>query len=123
VVVPTQAAPAQAIATHGVVDVTPTKTSDGRDMRVGTSNAKAGVATVDEVAVREAEIRVDGVQVSPCVPVQETEQACAMRWGVAGVEELCGRVLSECMRKDGTRDSDPPGDSVSRHWDEQRVMR
>jgi hypothetical protein len=97
VVVPTQAAPAQAIATHGVVDVTPTKTSGGGDMRVGASIAKAEVETVDEVAVREAEIRVDwdSVQVNPCGPVLVTEQACAMRWGVAGVEEGKSSV-AEC---------------------------
>jgi hypothetical protein len=49
-------AAAQAIETHGVVDiaaldVTPTKTSGGRDMWVGASGAKTEVATVDEVAI------------------------------------------------------------------------
>jgi hypothetical protein len=49
-------------------------------MWVGTSSAKADVATVDEVAIGEAGLRIDrdGVQVSPCVPALETEQACAM---------------------------------------------
>jgi hypothetical protein len=58
-------------------------------MRVGASSSKAVVATVVEVAVGEADIRVDedGVQVSPCLPALETEQACVMRWGVA-----CDRV-------------------------------
>jgi hypothetical protein len=52
------------MATRGVVDiaaldVTPTKTSGGGDMWVGASGAKAEVATVDEVAIGEVEIRVD----------------------------------------------------------------
>jgi hypothetical protein len=39
-------------------------------MRIGVGGAKAEVATIDVVAIREAEIRVDwdGVQVSPRVP-------------------------------------------------------
>jgi hypothetical protein len=43
--------------------------------------AKEEVVTVDEVAVKEAEILVnwDGVQVSPRVPALETEQAREMR--------------------------------------------
>jgi hypothetical protein len=38
-------------------------------------------ATVDEVAIGEAETLVDwdSVQVRPCVPALETEQACVMR--------------------------------------------
>jgi hypothetical protein len=63
----------QAFAAHGVVDVaaldmTATKASCGGDVRVGASCAKVEVATVDEVAVREAEIRGhrDGVQVRWC---------------------------------------------------------
>jgi hypothetical protein len=58
------------------------------------------VATVDVVFVTEAEMRVDGdgVQVSPRVPVLETEQARAMRWGLVSMEEFCGRALSECDR-------------------------
>jgi hypothetical protein len=60
----TQAAPAEAIATQGVINiaalyVTPTKTSGGGDPWVGACSAKAEVATVDEVAVGEAEMRVD----------------------------------------------------------------
>jgi hypothetical protein len=49
-------------------------------MRVGASSCKAEVAKVDEVTVREVEIRVDGggVQVRPCMTALETEQACAM---------------------------------------------
>jgi hypothetical protein len=93
VVAPTRAAAAEAIAAHGVVDVaaldvTTTKESCGGDVRVGASGAKAEVATVDEVAVREAEVRGhrDGVQVSPSVTAFETEQTCAMLWGVAGLE-------------------------------------
>jgi hypothetical protein len=128
VVVPTRAAAAEAIAAHGVVgvaalDVTTTKASGGGDVRVGASCAKPQVATVDEVAVGEAEIRGDrdGFQVSPSVPALETEQVRAMRWGVAGSEEFCGRALSQCLRKGGTRCPDLPGDSVSRHWDERRV--
>jgi hypothetical protein len=81
----TQSAPAQAITTHGMfdiatLDVNITRTSVGGDVWVGASSAKAEVATVDEVAVKEAETRVDrgGVQVSPRVPALETEQACAM---------------------------------------------
>jgi hypothetical protein len=62
VVVPTQAAPTQAIATHGVVnvaalDVTTIKTCGGGDMWVDASSYKAEVASVDDVAVREANIR------------------------------------------------------------------
>jgi hypothetical protein len=98
----TRAAPAQAIATHGVVDiagldVTSTKTSSGRDMWVGASSAKAEMATVDEVAIGEPQIRVDrdGVQVSPHVPALETEQACAMRLEVPRVEYFCGGALIE----------------------------
>jgi hypothetical protein len=61
------------------LDMTTTKTSGGGDMRVGASSAKARVATVDEVAVIEAEIRVDrgSVQVVPQMPVLGTEEAYA----------------------------------------------
>jgi hypothetical protein len=110
VVMPTRAAAAEAIATHGVVDaaaldVTTTKASGGGDVRVGASCAKAEVAFIDEVAVGEAEIRSDrdGVQVSPSVPALETEQARVMRWGVAGSEEFCSRALSQCLHKGRTR--------------------
>jgi hypothetical protein len=72
VVVPTRAAAADAIAPQGAVDVaalglTTTKASGGGDVRVGASCAKAEVSTVDQVAVRETEIRGDrdGVQVGP----------------------------------------------------------
>jgi hypothetical protein len=97
-----------------------TKTSGGGDMRVGASSHKAKVATVDEVAVREVEMRVcrDGIQVSPSLPALEAEQACAMRWGVASVEECCGRALIECVRTGGTRGPDLPGDIIRPHWDE-----
>jgi hypothetical protein len=93
-------------------------------MWVGASSTKAEVATA-QVAVGEAEIRVDrdGVQVSPCVPALETEQACAMRRGVASVEELCSRALSGCVRKCGTCDPDLPADIVRRQWDERGASR
>jgi hypothetical protein len=98
-----RAAPAQAIVTHGVVDVAAldaTTTDAGGDeyMWVGASGVKAEVATVDELANREAGIRVDrnSVQVSRCAPALETEQSCAMRWEVASVEEFSGRALSSC---------------------------
>jgi hypothetical protein len=130
VVVPTRVAAAEAIAAHGVVDVaaldvTTTKASGGGDVRVGASCAKAEVATIDEVAVGEAEIRSDrdDVQVSPSVPALETEQARAMRWGVAGSEEFCSRALSQCLRKGGARCQHLPGDSVRRHWHERKVRR
>jgi hypothetical protein len=57
------------------LDMTTTKASCGGDVRVGACGAKAEVAAVDEVAVREAEIRGhgDGVQVSPSVTALETE--------------------------------------------------
>jgi hypothetical protein len=106
VVVPTRAAAAEALAYHGVVDVaaldvTTRNASGGGDVRVVASCAKAEVATVDEVAVGETEIRGDrdGVQVSPSMPALETEQARATRWGVAGSEEFCSRALSQCLRK------------------------
>jgi hypothetical protein len=99
VVVPTQAAATEAIAAHGVVDIaaldaTTTKASGG-DVRVGSSCTKAQVATVDEVAVGGAEIQGDrdGVQMSPCMPALETEQAHTMRQGVVGSEEFCSRTL------------------------------
>jgi hypothetical protein len=94
-------------------------------MWVGTSSAKAEVATGDEVAVREAEIRVDqdGVQVSLHVPALETEQACTMRWDVASVEEICGRALVKRVQKGGTRNPDLPGDIFRPHWGERRVRR
>jgi hypothetical protein len=102
VVVSTRAAPAEAIAAHGVIDVAaldgPTiKASCGGDVWVGASCVKSKVATVDEVAIREAGIwgDWDGVQVSPSVSALETEQARTMRWGVASVEEFCGRALSQ----------------------------
>jgi hypothetical protein len=130
VVVPTRATAAQAIAAHGVVDVaaldvTTTKASGGGDVRVGASCAKAEVATVDEVAVGEAEIRVDrdGVQVSPSVTALETEQTCAMRWGVAGLEEFCSRALCQRLQKSGARCPDLPGYSVSRHRHERGIGR
>jgi hypothetical protein len=123
VVVLTRAAAAEAIAAHGVVDVaaldvTTTNGSGGGDVRVGASGTKAEVAAVDEVAITEAEIRGDrdGVQVSPVVTALETEQARAIRWGVARLEE-------QRLQKDRTRCPDLPCDSVSRHWDERRVRR
>jgi hypothetical protein len=104
VVVPTRAAAAEAIAALCLVDVaaldvTTTKASRGGDVRVGASCAKAEVATVDEVAVGETEIRGDrdGVQVGTRVPALETKQACAMRRRVAGLEAFCSRVLSQCL--------------------------
>jgi hypothetical protein len=59
VVVPTRAAPAQAIAAHGVVDIAAldvmtTKASGGGDVRVGASGAESKVAAVDEVTIGEA---------------------------------------------------------------------
>jgi hypothetical protein len=42
------------------LDVTSTKARGGEDVRVGASCAKAEVATIDEVAVGEEEIRGDG---------------------------------------------------------------
>jgi hypothetical protein len=84
-VVPTQAALAQAIAAHGVVDVAAldvatTKASCGGDVRVCASCAKSKVATVDEVAMGETHMRGDrdGVQISPSTPALQTEQVCAM---------------------------------------------
>jgi hypothetical protein len=70
------------------LDVTPLQASGGRDMWVGASSAKAEMATVHEVAIGEAEIRVDrdGVQVSPRVPELETEHECVMCRRVASVE-------------------------------------
>jgi hypothetical protein len=64
-VMPTRAAAAEAIAAHDVVevaalDVTTTKASGGGDVRVAASCTKAEVTAVEEVAVREAEIRVTG---------------------------------------------------------------
>jgi hypothetical protein len=130
VLVPTRAAPAQVFATDGVVDitaldVTTTKASGGGDVRAGARYAKAEVATVDEVAVREAQIcgDRDGVQVSPSVPALETERTRAMRWGVASVEEFCGRALSQYVRKGWTSGPDLLGDCVSQRWDERRVRR
>jgi hypothetical protein len=121
VVLPMQAAPAQAIATHGAVDtaaldVTTTRTSGGEGHAGWCSSAKAKVTTVDEVVVREAEIRTDrdGVRVRHRMPALETEQVCAMRWGVASVEELCGGALVECVREGGTHDLDLPEDTVTK---------
>jgi hypothetical protein len=126
VVMSTRAAAAEAIAAHGVVDVaaldvTTTKASGRGDVGVGASRAKAEVATVDEVAVGEAEIRVDrdGVQVSPRVPALETEHACAMCRRVASVEEFCSGALIECVRKGGTRGPNLQGDGVRRHGDKR----
>jgi hypothetical protein len=61
VVVPTRAAATEVIAAYGVVDVadldgTPTKASGGGYVRDGANCAKAVVATVDEVFLRETEI-------------------------------------------------------------------
>jgi hypothetical protein len=83
------------------------------------------VATVDEVAVGHAETQAhqEGVQVSPRMHALGTEQACAMRWGVASVEKLCRRALIECVQKCGTRDPAQLGDVVSRQWEKRRVTR
>jgi hypothetical protein len=93
VIMSTRASPGQTVSAHGVVDITalgvmPTKASGGRDMWVGASSAKAEMATADEFAIGEAEIRGDrdGVQVSPRVPALEAEHACAMRRKGASVE-------------------------------------
>jgi hypothetical protein len=71
VVVPMRAAPAQAIAFHGMVDdtaldVITTETGGSGGMWVRASSVRAQLATGDEVAVREAQIRVDryGIQVN-----------------------------------------------------------
>jgi hypothetical protein len=116
-VMSTRAAATQVIATHGVADIAAldvrlTNLSVGRDMRVGASSAMAQMATVDTVAVGETEMRVDrdGVQVSPCVPALKTEQACLLRWGVACVEEFCGRALTKRLQNGATRDLDLPLD-------------
>jgi hypothetical protein len=81
-VMPTRPAPTQVIATHGVVDVaaldvTNATVGDGGDMWVDTSDAKAEVAIVEEVAIREAGIVIDwnGVEASPSVPALQTEHA------------------------------------------------
>jgi hypothetical protein len=73
-----------AIATHGVVDVadlnvTVTEASGSRYMWIGAGCTKAKIATVDDVPITEARIRVDwsGVQVSPRAPALETEQVHA----------------------------------------------
>jgi hypothetical protein len=73
------------------LDVTTTHASSGGDVRVGASCAKSEVATDNEFAVGEAEIGGDrdGVQVSPSVTALESEQARAMQWGVAVLEEFC----------------------------------
>jgi hypothetical protein len=57
------------------------------------------------------------------VPALETEQARAMRWGVAGLEEFSSRALSQRLQKSGARCPDLPGYSVSRHRDERGVGR
>jgi hypothetical protein len=126
VVVTTRVAPTQAIATHDEVnvaalDVTTTKTGVGGDMWVGASSANAEVATIDEVAVVKTETLVDRdpVELNLRVPALETEQSCGMRWEVASVEELSGRTLNECTRKDGTRDPDLPGGHVRQHGDNE----
>jgi hypothetical protein len=74
----TRAASAQAIATHGVVDIaaldaTPKESCGVGEMRVDVGSAKVEMASVDEVAVGEAQIQVDwdGVQLSPRVPALE----------------------------------------------------
>jgi hypothetical protein len=82
VVVPMRAAPAQTIASHVVVDVASldvrsTKAGRGWDMLAGASGAKEEAATVDEVAIREAEMRLTET-VSRQVP------ACR-RWRVSSL--------------------------------------
>jgi hypothetical protein len=103
-------APDRASAFHGVVY---------------DSGGKAEVGTVDEVTIREAEIRVDqdSVQASPSVLALETEHLYAMRWGVASVEEFRGRALIECLEDDGSRGLYLLGDSISWHLVERGVRR
>jgi hypothetical protein len=57
---------------------------------MGASGAKAQVAIVDEVTIRDAEIWVvrNSIQACPVVPALETEPCCVMRWGVARMESL-----------------------------------
>jgi hypothetical protein len=104
----TRAAAAPVIATHGVVHIAalavmPTTNSGGGGMWLVASSAKVEVATVDEVAGREEEIRVDrnDVQVSPFVPALESEQACEMRWEATNVEEFFRRAQIECLQMVG----------------------
>jgi hypothetical protein len=64
VIVPLWPAPAHAIAAHVMVDVAalglqPGKAGGSGDMEVGASFAEAEVAMVDEVAIIQAEKRVD----------------------------------------------------------------
>jgi hypothetical protein len=127
VVVPTQAALARAIATHGVVNVAAlsvTKADDGRAMWVGASGAKAEVVAVDEVTTREAEIQNDwdGVQLSPSVSALESVQSFVIRWGVASMEEFSRRALLERVGDHrGSCGMDLPGDTVRQHGDQRRV--
>jgi hypothetical protein len=59
------------------LDFTTTQEGGGGDVWIGARWGKAEVATVDEVAVRETEIRGvgDDVQVSPSVPALATQQS------------------------------------------------
>jgi hypothetical protein len=59
-----------------------TNAGGGGAMWVGANGAKAEVAAVDDVAVREAQIRGDrdSVQVSPRMPALErSQQICAQK--------------------------------------------
>jgi hypothetical protein len=53
----------------------------------------------------------DAVQLSPRVLALETEQAHAMRYGIASMEEFCCRKPSDCVRPCGTCHTNLLGDS------------
>jgi hypothetical protein len=124
VVVPTLASsgrscPGDCNAWHGMayvttLDVISTKRGGDGNIWVRARSARAEAATDDEVAVEEAEIRVNqdvSRQALTCPQWRMSSQA--MRWEAGSVEKLCSRALVECLRKDGTCDPSMPVDSVS----------
>jgi hypothetical protein len=91
--VPVQAASTQTIESHDVIDVaadvSTKKQGGGEEMWVGASGVKEEVATVDEVTIREAKIRIDwdNARVSPSMPALETQLSFMMIWGLTHMKE------------------------------------
>jgi hypothetical protein len=118
---PTRANPTQVIETCGVVDVAAldvirSKAGGGGEiwLQLNTTGSNPEVATVDVATIREADIRVDriDVQVSPRVPGLEIQQPCVLLCEVASIIKCTDGTLIQCLQEGWSCSTNIPGDSV-----------